>query len=334
MNNSEIYQEIKDLFNTYQIGNVTDEPVGVYGGLMHKMYKVTAGNRIYAVKWLNPTIMQRKEALENMVNSERIASALLDYLPVIAAIHFKGKAVLQLKEKYYMVFPWVEGASIFPPAISEGNCYEIGEVLGKIHHLNLVIPEVEKENHRDEAIIDWQRYYDLGLEQKAAWLDLYLSVIDKLYLWNQYANEANLKLSEYMVISHRDLDPKNVMWDGRRFYLIDLEAAGYVNPYLELLEVLNYWADDGKGALEKGRFLTLLHAYRENMSTAEADWGLVLDSGCKGMLEWLEYSVKRALGLEGMEEDRLRGAEQITGTINALKRYEEQKHTIRKWLNE
>lgn len=47
------------------------------------------------------------------------------------------------------------------------------------------------------------------------------------------------------VISHRDLDPKNVMWDGMNPYLIDWEAAGPVNPYQEFLEVALYWVDDG-----------------------------------------------------------------------------------------
>ena len=53
-------------------------------------------------------------------------------------------------------------------------------------------------------------------------------------------------LSQTMVISHRDLDPKNVMWNGSEPLVIDWEAAGYVNPYQEFLEVLNYWADDGE----------------------------------------------------------------------------------------
>jgi len=28
--------------------------------------------------------------------------------------------------------------------------------------------------------------------------------------------------------------------------IIDWEAAGYVNPYQEFLEVVNYWTEDGK----------------------------------------------------------------------------------------
>ncbi len=55
-------------------------------------------------------------------------------------------------------------------------------------------------------------------------------MIDKLINWNSRINEANYKLSEFMVVSHRDLDPKNVMWYQDIPFFIDWEAAGYVKP--------------------------------------------------------------------------------------------------------
>jgi len=35
------------------------------------------------------------------------------------------------------------------------------------------------------------------------------------------------------------------------------------------------------------------------MSTKTINWDCVLNSGYAGMLGWLEYSLKRALGIEG-----------------------------------
>jgi thiamine kinase-like enzyme len=160
-------------------------------------------------------------------------------------------------------------------------------------------------------------------------------MIDKLIIWNRCVNDANFKLSDFMVISHRDLDPKNVMWNQGIPYFIDWEAAGYVNPYQELLEVLNYWTNNGKGDLDKDKFKILLNAYRENMSTKTADWDCVIDGGYANMLGWLEYSLKRALGIESMDkEERALGAEQIVGTIKELERYDDQMKIIKKWLCE
>ena len=59
MKNSEISNDITVLFNKYKIGNIIGEPKSISCGLMHKMFKVKTETNIYAVKWLNPAVMQR-----------------------------------------------------------------------------------------------------------------------------------------------------------------------------------------------------------------------------------------------------------------------------------
>lgn len=334
MNITEIYNDIKELFNKYNIGNVIQEPSSISGGFMHKMFKVTTETNIYAVKWLNSSIMQRNGVMENMINSELIANVFSKYLPVIAALNIDGQNVLHSNNKYYIVFNWFEGTSVLPPLISEKHCYEIGSSLGKIHRLNIVIPKVKKENN-DFITYNWKQFLVKGKELKAFWIDIYAKTVDKLIYWNTLINESNYKLSEFMVISHRDLDPKNVLWHKDKPYFIDWEAAGYVNPYQELLEVLNYWTNNGKGELDRDKFKILLNVYSEYMSTKNIDWNCVLNSGYAGMLGWLEYSLKRALGIESTDEDEKElGAEQVIGTIKELERYDNQLIMLKKWLSE
>lgn len=332
MKNSDISCDISELFYKYKIGSVTGEPESISGGLMHKMYKVKTETNIYAVKWLNPAVMQRNGVMENMINSERIADAFSKYIPVVAALNIDNQIVLDSNNKYYMVFNWIEGNSIFPPLIKKKYCYAIGNLLGRMHHLDITVPGVNREKS-ESMLYDWNGFMVKGKEQKAYWIDTYAGIIDKLFLWNNLSNEANRRLSENMVISHRDLDPKNVMWYKDKPYIIDWEAAGYINPHQELLEVLNYWANDGRGELDRENFNTLLNAYKEHMSITKVDWDCVLNSGYGGMLGWLEYSLKRALGIEGADKDeRVLGVEQVVGTINELERYDSQKKILRKWL--
>ena len=331
---NETYNDIKELFNRYKIGNITEEPISISGGLMHKMFKVTTETNVYAVKWLNPSIMQRNGVLKNMINSELIANAFSKHLPVVAALTIEGHNVLHSNSKYYMVFNWIEGMSIFPPSISKKHCYEIGRALGKIHHLNISVPEVKK-GKKDFTIYNWQQFLVKGRDLNVCWIDSYANIIDKLITWNNGINEANDKLSEYMVISHGDLDPKNVMWHQDLPYFIDWEAAGYVNPYQELLEVLNYWSPNGNGELDQDKFKILLNAYREYISTKAVNWDCVLNSGYAGMLGWLEYNLKRALGIESTdEEEKVLGAEQVIATIKELERYDNQLKILKKWLSE
>ncbi|MEP6763789.1 MAG: phosphotransferase [Gemmatimonadaceae bacterium] len=48
------------------------------------------------------------------------------------------------------------------------------------------------------------------------------------------AIEAVLSTDERRVLSHNDLNPGNVLWDGTRAWLIDFEASARIHPYYDL----------------------------------------------------------------------------------------------------
>lgn len=87
--------------------------------------------------------------------------------------------------------------------------------------------------------------------------------LDKLSCYEKQVNAAMAVLSGNIVISHRDLDPKNVMWSSEgQPVIIDWEAAGWVNPAQELMEVALYWSDFESGHIRKADFCAVIHAYR------------------------------------------------------------------------
>lgn len=325
-------KNINDLMEYLHLGKVLAEPLPVSGGLLHKMYRVTTSQGSYAVKVLNSEIMKRPKALQNTIFSERIASALAENVPLVAAMELAGKQVHELQGQYYMIFPWLEGASVFPLEITERHCAEIGDLLGKIHAANIreegVVPE-------EGAVVmyAWEEYLRQakakGLQQ-AAWFIAYRDALAYVIQFNKSACEAQKVLANKQVISHRDLDPKNVMWQGEIPFVIDWEAAGYVNPYQELLEVINYWTDAGSGGLYKEHLEKLLEAYKKHMNLLEVDWEPVFAGSFSGMLGWLEYNVKRALGIEVSDDEDIRaGEEQVVGTIAELYAYEKKLDMLR-----
>lgn len=325
--------EINNLTEKLGLGAVINEPVQVTGGLLHKMYRVSTDKGAYAVKVLNAEIMKRPVALQNTVNSERIAAAFKHLLPVVAALEISGKQIHELDGVHYMIFDWVEGESIFPPMIISENCYAIGEVLGTMHHAKLTVDGVVPEEE-GAPIFAWDMYQELlpGYEGEA-WAMRYQDAFLDVKSWNQAACDAQEVLAKTMVISHRDLDPKNVMWNGGNPLIIDWEAAGYVNPYQELLEVINYWADDGKGGLLKEHFNALLNAYTQYVKLENVDWNPVFAGSYMGMLGWLEYNIKRALGIEAATADEVQlGKEQVLGTIEALYDYQKKIQMVKSWL--
>lgn len=326
-------EEINNIMESLGLGSVVSDPTQVTGGLLHKMYRVNSDKGTYAVKVLNPEIMKRPVALQNTVNSEKIAAGFRAIIPVVSALEIDEKQIHELGGSYYMVFDWVEGTSIFPPKITTENCSAIGEVLGKIHSANLNIEEVSP-GEGETKMFAWDKYGEsLQGYETEGWASRLKKALPDVKAWNQAACDAREILTKTMVISHRDLDPKNVLWNDNTPWIIDWEAAGYVNPYQELLEVLNYWADDGKGDLLKAHFDALLASYTKYVKLENVDWEAVFAGSYMGMLGWLEYNVKRALALEAETADDIQlGKEQVLGTIGALYDYQEKIQWLKKYL--
>jgi len=353
---------LTELCKKYMLGEIQKAPRPVEGGLLHRMYHVVTNQGDYAVKLLNPDIMKRPDALRNMVNSECIAQYMAEYgaedtagptamsasgihrsanaIPVAAALKFRGQHLLCLEyghrelptkatnnaaKQYAFVYPWLDARSLFAPEIRIIHCRKIGHILGQIHAAKLEPEKLPYKLEREDAkrpLYDWQGYLTLAQSQQVPWLSQYEAMLPDLCRWDQKAVDAMETVHSCQVISHRDLDPKNVLWQGEQPILIDWEAAGYVNPYQELLEVLQYWGCDGDGRYDPALCQALLQAYTQSMELREVDWAPIFACSCDGMLGWLEYTLKKSLGLEG--DEAAQGPQQMLATYRDLQRYEAQ----------
>lgn len=325
-------ENIEKLCQSYHLGKLKGEPEMITGGLMHRMYHVSTDQGEYAVKLLNPDIMKRPEALQNMINSETVSNALKDVVPLVAAKCFDGKCIIELDGSFYVIFDWIEGKSVFVPDISESHCAQVGRILGRIHAANIKVDSIEKS--RDiRGVYDWK----LLLEKAEQCNDECYSVLQEnlvdIMRWDNQVVSSLPEVSQNQVSSHRDLDPKNIMWKNDKPCVIDWEATGYVNPFQELIELLNYWISDETGKYNKAKFDAMMQAYTESMDIRNVNWDAVMDCSFDGMLGWLEYSIKQALGMEGSEaKDRQEGMQQTKGTILELKKYENQIEQLKEWM--
>lgn len=351
------------LCDKYTLGKIICDPVAVTGGLLHRMYHVTTDQGEYAIKLLNPDIMKRPKAMSNMIHSERIAAHIASYfghntedcraedlsaedpVPVVAALEYGGQHLLSTcpldfgedsltdtdPPQYALAYPWLDARSLFAPEIGAEHCRKVGHLLGQIHHADFRLEGVEREVST-RSLYDWRGYLAMAREQKVPWLSDYEAMVANLSRWDQSAVDAMEAVNAFQVISHRDLDPKNILWQGTNPLIIDWEAAGYVNPYQELLEVMNYWCRDKEGSYSTTLCHTLLQEYIQFMDLQNADWEPVFACSYDGMLGWLEYTLKKALGLEGDETDRIQGAQQLMDTYRELNRYDDQAGQLRTML--
>lgn len=323
---------LQELFTHYKLGTIIEEPKEIDGGLLHTVYSVKTESNHYVIKRLNPEIMKREGVLHHISESEKIGQSFRDLVPVVPAINMDNSPVFNYKDDYYILFNWVNGVSVFPPNITSQQCVVMGEILGIMHTSTHEVSNLSKET-LETQMYEWDYYLSLGKENSSKWVSTYEQSISDLKSWNKQLVEVSVELGNHLVISHRDLDPKNVMWHNNRPYLIDWEAAGYVNPYQELLEMLTYWADDNNGSLDKIKFMSMYDAYKEYDTCVDIEWSKIALSGYGGMLGWLNYSFKRSLGLEAENDDeRTLGTEQVFTTIKALNNYDKNVEKMLGWL--
>lgn len=326
--------QFEKLCKVMQLGEIVGVPEAISGGLLHKMYAVeTTQGRRYAIKALNPQIMLRPIAMQNFIKSERITNIVANNIPALPAKIFNGNSIQVIDNQFFLVFDWIDGKSLKPKEINIVHCIKVGGILADIHMTNFF----ELGMNNDCTCIqltDWNYYLQKGQENGSEWIDILLENINNLYNWNDQANESARQLTSDMLISHRDLDPKNVMWYRENPIIIDWECAGFINPMHDLIETAIYWSENEIGNINKERFLAFISGYKKRFGTIQANWRMVLLNGFLNKLGWLEYSLKRSLWIECTdEEEQKMGTAQVTGTIKSIRRYAYMISELEKWLN-
>ncbi|XEC95771.1 aminoglycoside phosphotransferase family protein [Paenibacillus tarimensis] len=316
-----------------RLGEIVGVPEAIRGGLLHRMYAVETTSGKFAIKALNPQIMVRPSAIRNFINSERIANIAAKHIPALPAKIMNGTSVQAIDNQFYLVFDWLDGKSLKAGEINVVHCEKIGAILAEIHRTDFAESGFVHVSSGQTKLTDWNYYLEKGKENNSVWVNLLHEIIDKLYDWNAEANKSAELLAAEKIISHGDLDPKNVMWHEDNSVIIDWESAGYINPMHDLAETAIYWSENETGIIDKVRFLAFIDGYKKRYGALQADWRMVLANGFLGKLGWLEYNLKRSLGIECTDEEEQRlGTAQITGTINAIGRYSDMLSELEKWL--
>ena len=326
--------KFEKLCSVLQLGRIISVPKAISGGLLHRMYALETTQGKYAVKALNPQIMLRPVAMNKFVNSERIANIAANNIPALPAKIFDGIPMQEIDNQFYLVFDWVNGKSLKPDEINIVHCEKVGAILADIHMTNFSELGIINDYSSNAKLINWNYYLQMGQENNAEWINLLLGILDKLYYWNTQANKSARQLVSDMVISHRDLDYKNVIWSQNNPVIIDWEAAGYIDPMQELAEAAIYWSGNALGNIYKERFLAFIGGYKKRYGALQTNWKMILANGFLGKLGWLEYSLKRSLWIECTDkEEQQMGTAQVTGTINAIRHYADMIPELEKWLN-
>lgn len=315
--------KILALCEHFNLGNPINDKINpVSGGLLHRMWQIEAATGIFAIKELDAEIMKREGSHKRYNYTEDFAAYIASNSEIEASIALKVKNnyVYEVDSVTLMVYPWIIGNSLEFHQINTDHAYEIGKVIGGIHNLhanNKFLPDSGYEITRFSNEY-WNSIISETVQQRlicSSFLEFHATQIKH---WNnQYQSSQNTNL----VISHRDIDPKNVLWKDGCPIIIDWESVGYIDPLEDLITTALNWSGITGLRFNDANFKSVVHGYYDSGSMINLE-GIkeAFSNIVGGMLSWLEYNISRCINKhENYDINMLSiSAQEITKTISTI----------------
>lgn len=295
------------------VGTPSRQLSRVYGGFHHKMWRLDTDRGTYAVKQLSAdTDLSDADIINHYNVTEAIAETFSAHgISAIFALKSNANYLQIIENVGYLVHPWSNAVGLGKNQISEKHAFKISAVLAKMHRANIVVSGLKEPKidiHPEEKVIDLIHRASKCNVRNAKILNdelqAFLAIVDA----QKYAIQI---LEKHRVISHGDLDQKNVLWDAAgNPVLIDWESARKLNPTYEIvLEALDWSGITSQ--FDYGLYEKILSAYKLAGGVIETD-SLQASFHCilGDWVNWLMYSVARSIDSED-EEQRAIGAEQV-----------------------
>jgi thiamine kinase-like enzyme len=294
------------------------------GGFHHRMWRLDTDRGSYAIKQLSPEVdLNNADTVNHYNASEAAAHAFARRgIAAVHALYCAPHYLQQIEHTGYLVYPWTDATAIEPKQLSERHALQVARVLARMHAANIDLTglqEAETDPLPETKVI--------ALVQRAAECNArdYKILGEHLPAFLSIAacqQQARDKLNQHRVVSHGDLDQKNVLWNASgEPVLIDWESSRRLNPTYETLLVALDWSGISFG-FEYALLEKFVAAYRQAGGMIE-DSSLVAALQCiqGDWLNWLMFNVGRSVELESAG-DRALGAEQVDLALSTLLRLE------------
>lgn len=308
-----MYAEVATILPYWRLGKVLTGIEKISGGLLHTLYRVETESGCYAVKCVEMPLFNFSQQLEL---AEQVAAYLVtqNFPAISAMMTVEGKKVLQRGKKLWIVYPWVTGKIIRAAETILPQARQIGHLLATLHQ----IPFPKALRHRLQPTLltqwQWSRLIEKSEQAGCDYVAPLIRQLPDIQRDNQEAQAVWPLLLKTQVISHRDLDPKNVLWQTTSSPLIiDWEYAGWIHPGMDLLTVGLNWSGIPEGRFIPEGLQAVLVGYQVMLPRPVMDNNVF--SGYIGYcLEWLGFNLERALRAKTAEIAR----QEVRKSLRAL----------------
>lgn len=318
---------ISELIKKCNLGSLLEPPKKIEGGLLNKMFKVSTTKGNFAFKLINPEVVKRKDGIKNILFTEKVSNiAKLNGIKCISAIEINNELIHSTNGKYFLIFDWFDGRPINESELTENKIKTVAKELCKLH-------KIEYNNLKNEC--------DITYELDEINFDFYLSKIKDKNIYNlvkeiknRFSNldkesiESLKKIKDKKVISHRDLDLPNVLWNSEDIpVIIDWETAGWVNPTLEVIDTAWNWAG-GKDFFDKNKYSIFVNTYEKEGGNLD-DYEIAFKADYKAKLRWFEYNLKRITIFDFLdEEEKKLGEKEVLRSADEIIKFDDYKNDM------
>ncbi len=314
-------KHLKHLSKHFNLDQQVQTPERIHGGLLHIMWSLDTDKGSYAIKQLSKDIdLKNQQIIKNYELSEEIASRFVAQgIPGVCAIAQSGKYLFMIDETGFLVYPWVNAKALDQHAVSEPHALKITTILAKMHCLNLDEPEItqpEFYTHTNQKILEL-------LDRAESFTCPFATNLRKNQKNILAANEAYQNaipiLKTGIIVSHGDLDQKNVLWDNSNNpIIIDWESACKINPTYDLINTAFYWSGITSN-FDMALFFKMIEAYQKAGGIINKEHVVAACDGAFSWIGWLVYNIERSCA-RGESEHKNVGIEQVHQTLATILR--------------
>lgn len=246
----------------------------VHGGFANRMYRLDTDQGSFAVKELNLHDRRWTYRVEDVFRFERAAFAAGIPMPEpVSASHST------------LVHRWVEGETVPEAPVSAAYAFEIGEVLARIHALDVPWTSTPFE---DPAPRDWSELAARAAATGQPWADGLASQVGTFDAIAHFVEAC--ERPGPVVLTHRDIQPWNLLAREGRPVVLDWELAGMLDLSGELgSTALGLAKGPGVDDIRPGIFRSVLDGYVAGggvLPRPGPSWFVYMIGGWLGHMRW------------------------------------------------
>lgn len=289
----------------------------VSGGLIHKMWQVTTNKGLFAIKELSPLIEFDDKTKNSYEESEASARSFAKVgIPAVSAISLNGRSLFEIDGRFFLCYPWLFGQTLIRSEIKDHHRIKMARILADIHQVSArLFGEKEIEFAPN---CDLRELFKEVLSTAPSYRALLMKYQDLLLDIASLYAEAIIAMPRKGLISHTDLDPKNVMWDDEQNpHLIDWESAQAINPSQDILQLAIDWSRSGEQSVDWNSFKTIINTFKDSGEVIDQSLVrniimLILGNS----LNWLAFNLKRSIDPDSSEREL--SIVQVSETIESM----------------